>query len=1488
MNEATIFAAALDKATDKERAAFVAEACGDDEKLRRRVEALLRAHEESDDVLDPPSRVERTDVYHPVSAAPGTVIGPYKLVEQIGEGGMGTVWMAQQTEPVKRRVAVKLIKQGMDSKQVLARFEAERQALALMDHPNIAKVHDAGSTADGRPLFVMELVKGVPITRYCDDGRLTPRQRLELFTPVCQAIQHAHQKGVIHRDIKPSNVLIALYDDKPVPKVIDFGIAKATGQHLTERTLDTGFGAVVGTIEYMSPEQAGFNNLDIDTRSDVYSLGVLLYELLTGSPPFSRKELEKSGMLEMLRVIREQEPTKPSAKLSTAEGLPTLAANRGTAPARLTKLVRGELDWIVMRSLEKDRNRRYETANAFATDVQHYLHDEPVLACPPSVWYRVKKFARRQRPALMIAGLVLFFLVLLGSGVGWFVGDRSARRAQAATDIDVALRQTYVLQGQQRWLEALEVAKHTQMLLANSGGDEKLQRRVSQRVADLELIVKLEDAHLLQTEVRDDRFAWEEAVAAYAQAFQEYGMDVETVNPEVAGTLLRERGIGIEVAAALDDWFVVTREFAIANLSRQLLAIARAADPDPSRDDIRAGMARNESKSLEKLTAPDQVGELPAPTLVLMARVAWFSAGAKWAERVVALLRNAQRQHPDDFWINHDLAFALANSKPAQRDEAVRFYTAALALRPRSPGAYLNFARALKARGRMDEAIAALRRAIDLKPDYAHAHNNLATYLWHRGKQDEALAELQEAMRFRKDYFEAHCNLGSFLQDRGEVDAAISEYRESIRLANLVKKDCPLPHVHLAAALLDKDQLDEALAECQKALRLDKDMPDAHRTLSTVLKAKGELDEAIKECQVALRLKEDFAEAHNDLGNVLSDKGDEDGAIVEYRKAIRLKNPYPEAHYNLAGSVRVKGRLDEAIGEYREAILQKPNYAKAYNDLGCALDDKGQKEEAIAAYQEAVRLKKDFADPHYNLGIALMDTGRTEEAIAEYRKAIHLKKNDGRPHNNLGIALLKKGELDEAITIFREAIRIKKKYEEDHNGVAAAKLTEAQRAKWLLSYAGAHSALGAALRAKGELDQAIAACREAIRIKPDFAEVHNNLGVALADKHLLNEAIGEYRRAIDLKPDYAHAHNNLGKALREKRQVPDAIVEFRKAICIDKNYAAPHNGLGLSFVDLGRLDDAILEFREAIRIDKKFTAARHNLGRALQQKGQIDEAIAVYRDTIGIDKNDHKAHNGLGLALADKGLLDNAIAEFREAIHIKKDYAHAHNNLGDALRRKGELDEAIAAYRQAIRLKKDNAVYHSNLGVALIQKGELDKAIKEFQDAVQINPKLPDLRLNFAKALSIKGQLKDALAEFEESLRLGPKRGEAHNGLAWFLANCADAKLRDPARAVQLASKALQLPSSDAGSCWNTLGVARYRTDNWEGCIKALQKSIALRMGGDAYDFYFLAMAHHRLGRTKEADGWYKRAVRWQKTHPRDEELDRIQAEAEKLLKLTK
>jgi serine/threonine protein kinase/WD40 repeat protein len=429
-----IFLGALEQNDPDACAAYLDQACQGQTETRRQVERLLQAHPRARRYLELPEADETRSVDLSQGAeGAGTVIGGrYKLLEPIGEGGMGTVWMAQQTEPVKRTVALKLIKAGMDTKAVLSRFEAERQALALMDHPNIAKVLDAGASDEGRPFFVMELVKGVPITKYCDERKLTLRQRLDLFIPVCQAVQHAHQKGVIHRDLKPSNVLVARYDDKPVPKVIDFGVAKAAGQPLTDRTLVTGFGAVVGTPEYMSPEQAQFNQLDVDTRSDIYALGVLLYELLTGSTPVTRNELEKAGLLEVLRMIRETEPPRPSTRLSTAQGLPQIAANRGSEPKTLAGLLRNDLDWVVMKALEKDRNRRYETATGLAADIGRYLSGEAVLAHPPSASYRLRKFARKHRAAIVTAAAFVGLLIV-AVGVSTYLAVK-ARRAETVAE----------------------------------------------------------------------------------------------------------------------------------------------------------------------------------------------------------------------------------------------------------------------------------------------------------------------------------------------------------------------------------------------------------------------------------------------------------------------------------------------------------------------------------------------------------------------------------------------------------------------------------------------------------------------------------------------------------------------------------------------------------------------------------------------------------------------------------------------------------------------------------------------------------------------------------------------------------------------------------------------------------------------------------------------------------------------------------------------
>ena len=436
MTEETLFHEALAKPSS-ERAAFLNAACAGQPDLKAAVVSLLAAHEAAGSLLEkPPLDLGQTIIsgsgepqdgapaqsgephllsttdYHPRPLVEsGLVIaGRYVLQQKIGEGGMGEVWVAKQTEPVKRKVALKLIKTGMDSKAVLQRFEQERQALAIMDHPNIARVLDGGLTPTGQPFFVMELVNGLPLNKFCDEARLTPRQRLELFVPICQAVQHAHQKGIVHRDLKPANILVTMIDARPVPKVIDFGVAKATSGKLTDESMSTQFGAMVGTLEYMSPEQAGFAGEDIDTRADIYSLGVILYELLTGLRPIDVKRLKNAAVVEMIRIIRDEDPSKPSTRLSTNESLPSVAALRQTDPRKLMSLLRGELDWVVMKCLEKQRERRYETANSLARDIQRYLADEEVDARPPSAAYRLRKFVQRHKGQVIAASLVLLTL----------------------------------------------------------------------------------------------------------------------------------------------------------------------------------------------------------------------------------------------------------------------------------------------------------------------------------------------------------------------------------------------------------------------------------------------------------------------------------------------------------------------------------------------------------------------------------------------------------------------------------------------------------------------------------------------------------------------------------------------------------------------------------------------------------------------------------------------------------------------------------------------------------------------------------------------------------------------------------------------------------------------------------------------------------------------------------------------------------------------
>jgi eukaryotic-like serine/threonine-protein kinase len=1128
MTERDIFIAALQKEDPAQRQAYLDEACARRPELRRQVEHLLRLHEGAGSFLDKPAAGSAATGAFPDAAeqasspeAPGAIIGPYKLIQQIGEGGMGTVWMAQQTEPVKRLVAVKLVKAGLDSRQVLARFEAERQALALMDHPHIARVLDGGTTkgepgggSPGRPYFVMELVRGVPITRYCDEHRLTPRQRLGLFLPVCQAVQHAHTKGIIHRDLKPSNVLVAPYDGQPVPKVIDFGVAKAVGQPLTEKTLVTGFGALVGTPEYMSPEQAEINQLDVDTRSDIYALGVLLYELLAGSPPFSRKESGTGGMLEMLRVIREQEPTKPSAKLSTAEGLPTLAANRGTEPAKLTRLIRGELDWIVLKALEKDRSRRYETANGFAQDVQRYLADEPVLACPPSAGYRLRKFARRNKGLLAVAALVLFFLVLLGGGAGWAVRDRAARQGRIGAQAELILGEVEQLEEEQKWAEALAVARRAEALTAGGEADAATRERVRQVVHDLQMVARLEEARLSEEYVPGERgmASNEGGPDLYAAAFRDFGVDVETLPAEEAAARLRARpAVAIPLAAALDDWAGKVRP-RDPDQYKRLRALAAAVDPDPWRVSVRrAAVARDVDALVMLPRDPDTARQPPQSQILLAAAL----RGNGQPEQALALLERACEIHPGYFWIHLELASLSSEVRPARLEAAVRHGIAARALRPRSAGAWNNLGNALRAQGKLDEAVACNKKAIDLDPKLFVAYLTLGNALRDQGKLDEAIAAYRKASALDPKYAAAHNNLGVVLYRQKKVDEAIACYKKAIALD---PKD-PHPYSNLGNALRDQKKLGEAIAAFRKAIDLDPKHFEAHLNLGNALGDQGKLGEAIACFKKATKLDPNDAAAHNNLGSALRQQGKLEEAIASLKKAIALdpKKTYP--YRNLGLALRAQGRLGEAVAAFRKATELDPKDAGAYSNLGVVLGDQGKLDEAIAAYRKATDLDPNYASTYillaryyHALGIALQGRKKWGEAVAAFRKATDLDPKKATFHCDLGAILcdhLK--EYDKAIACFRTAIQLDPK-----NAIA-------------------YGNLGVALINQGKPDEAIDAFRKAIELNPKDPHARRNLGAALGQKGwgLVSgpkRGIEAIKRAVELAPQSSMAWQYMGWA----------------------------------------------------------------------------------------------------------------------------------------------------------------------------------------------------------------------------------------------------------------------------------------------------------------------------------------------------------------------
>jgi serine/threonine protein kinase/Flp pilus assembly protein TadD len=1185
-----------------------------------------------------------------------------------------------------------------------------------MDHANIARVLDAGTTEGGRPYFVMDLVRGVPITRYCDEHHLTPKQRLELFIPVCQAIQHAHQKGIIHRDLKPSNVLVALYDGKPVPKVIDFGVAKATGQALTEKTLVTGFGNIVGTLEYMSPEQAEVNQLDIDTRSDIYSLGVLLYELLTGSPPFNRQELEKAGMLEMLRLIREQEPSKPSTKLSTAEGLPTLAANRGTEPAKLTRLVRGELDWIVMKALEKDRGRRYETASGFAADVQRFLNDEPVQACPPSSAYRFRKFARRNKGPMLAATLVA--LALFGGvfGTTWGMFRAKFAEAQAVREAgkkSVALREKEA---------ALSSAKANEIQAKAN----EIQAKAAQQEAQDNLKDALAAVDQMLTRVAEDRLAYVpqmepirrdlllDALKFY-QKFLEKQSDDPVIRREAAfahrrvGRIHHHLGQHKDAERAYRNAFAMFDKldpsaFADPALLQQMVQchiefswpLYELGKNDESLQHIRRAVeladkldkkapgnltyilnARNNLASLLLGQEPHEAEKILKENLVL-------ADGAYNLEAAHRGLRNV---------------FTFTGRLPQAEESARQALKYAEQMLAQNPSA--DWVQNAVANDQIDLARVIARQQ---RPEDAEEIQRRAVLIL-----DKLATDFPNGPGYRKALAVALIENAELLEKLGRAKDAEKAYRRAIEVYEKLSLDFPTMPVFWQTSFDQRLKLGLSLERAGKTDEASRLYQDTGATLSKLA-----IDSPTR-----LEHWVELSRAHFALSRMLRYAGKKQEAEAPLREIVALSEKL-EAEF--AGKPEHRRDVAQCHMSAAWELAEAGNHADAERLYGWALR---HYDALVREAPQAKQSQEDLAGFYRTVGgFHLWRTRRLKDADRSYQSAVEIFENLALQFREtpayrvraaecrfrLGIVAERDGRIQKAEQDFRHGIRLAEEVAKELPNDGDLRMELGFRYRWLAQFLGGADSPEEVekflVRSFDVLDELVA---EFPNADGYLAELSNTCR-ALAEHHFRTGRTDEgrrlYQRVIGLSEQILASNggwaNNVGW------------LKYSAHFVSSRSDGSPR---------AARLAVELAQKAAALQPDQ--AGPLRTLGMVLSQQKKLDDAIAAYRKAIALDGNYHPAHNDLAWLLstcADAKLRDpaQAVVLAKKAVELdQKNQAYA-NTLGAAYYRTSDWNAAIASLEKSMELSKGgNSFDWFFLGMAHWQLGEKDKAREWYDRAAE-------------------------------------------------------------------------------------------------------------------------------------------------------------------------